>query len=49
VAKKLLQNREGEISRGQIPGICFDKVRFDELAEDFLLDYRVNGQRTLKE
>jgi integrase len=47
VAKRLLQKREGEISKGELPGIRFDKVRFDELAEDFLTDYRINGKRTL--
>jgi integrase len=47
VAKRLLQGREGEISKGELPGIRFDKVRFDELAEDFLTDYRINGKRTL--
>ncbi len=47
VAKRLLQRREGEISKGELPGIRFDKVRFDELAEDFLTDYRINGKKTL--
>jgi integrase len=47
VAKKLLQKREGEIAKGELPGIHFDKVRFDELAEDFLTDYRINGKRTV--
>lgn len=48
VAKRFLQRREGEISKGELPGIRFDKVRFDELAEDFLIDYRINGKRTLE-
>jgi integrase len=47
VAKRLLQKRDGEISKGELPGIRFDKVRFDELAEDFLTDYRINQKRTL--
>jgi len=46
-ARNLLKQREGEISKGQLPGIYFDKVRFDELAEDFLADYRINGKKTL--
>lgn len=41
-AKRLLKKREGEISAGKLPGIYFDKVRFDELAEDFLSDYKIN-------
>ena len=46
-AKRLLKNREGEISEGKIPGIYFDRVRFDELAEDFLSDYRINQRKSL--
>jgi integrase len=47
VAKKLLKKREGEISEGKLPGVYFDKVTFDELAEDFLTDYRINGKDSL--
>jgi integrase len=47
-AKRLLKKREGEISGGKLPGIYFDRVRFDELAEDFLRDYRVNNKKTVK-
>jgi integrase len=46
-AKRLLKRREGEISQGKLPGVLFDKVRFDELAEDFLRDYRINGKKSL--
>lgn len=46
-AQKLLRTREGEIAAGKLPGICFDKVTFDELAGDFLTDYRINEKRTL--
>ena len=48
VAKRILSKREGEISQGKLPGIYFDKVRFDELADDFLADYRINQKRSLK-
>ena len=47
VAKRLLKRRDGEISEGKLPGIYFDKVTFDELAEDFLTDYRINEKDTL--
>ena len=47
VAKELLKKREGEIQAGKPPGIVFDKVTFDELAEDFLRDYRINQRKTL--
>lgn len=46
-AKRLLKKREGEIANGKLPGIYFDKVRFDELAEDFLADYRINRKKSL--
>lgn len=46
-ARRLLRMREGEISQGKLPGICFDRVRFDELVEDFLTDYRINNRRTV--
>ena len=48
VAKALLAKREGEIAQGKIPGIHFEKVKFDELAEDFLTDYRINQKKSLK-
>ena len=47
-AKRLLKKREGEISDGKLPGIYFDRVRFDELAEDFLLDFKVNQKKSLR-
>ena len=46
-AKRLLRKREGEISEGKIPGVYFEKVRFDELAEDFITDYRLNQRKSL--
>ena len=47
VAKKLLDRREGEIAQGKMPGIQFDKVTFDELADGFLRDYRINQKKSL--
>lgn len=46
-AKRLLKKREGEISEGKLPGVYFDRVRFDELAEDLLTDYRINQRKSL--
>jgi integrase len=48
VAKNFLDQREGEIAQGKIPGIHFDKVRLDELAEDLLTDYRINRRKSLE-
>lgn len=47
VARELLKQREGDISQGKIPGIYFDKVTFDELAEDFLTDYKINKRKSI--
>lgn len=47
VAERLLKDREGEIAKGKLPGVYFDKVTFKELAEDFITDYRINGKDTL--
>lgn len=46
-AKRFLKFREGEISQGKISGIHFDKVRFNDLADDFLSDYRINEKKSL--
>lgn len=42
-----MEQREGAIAEGKVPGVYFDKVTFDELAEDFLTDYRVNSKKSL--
>jgi integrase len=47
VAQKLLERREGEIAQGKMPSILFEKVTFEELAEDFVRDYRINQKRSL--
>lgn len=46
-AKRLLKRREGEIAKGELPGIYFDKVRFNDLTEMLLRDYRINGKKNL--
>ena len=48
VAKKLLDRREGEIANGKLPGVHFDKVIFDQLADDFLRDYKINNRKSLR-
>jgi len=47
VAERLLKKREGDIASGKMPGIVYDRVKFDDLAEDFLLDYRNNQKKSL--
>lgn len=47
-AKRLLKQREGQISEGRFPGLKAEKIRFEELAEDLLNDYRMNGRKSLE-
>ena len=47
IAKRFLKKREGEISKGRLPGIYFDRVRFEELAKDLITDYKVNKRKSL--
>ena len=46
VAKRKLKKREGEIADGKMPGICFEKISFDELARDLITDYRINKRKS---
>ena len=45
VAQRLLKIREGQIAEGKLPGIHFEKVIFEELAEDELVEAAVLLQR----
>ena len=47
-AERLLKKRDGEIADGKLPGIYFDKVKFDDLAKDFLTDYRINERDSIQ-
>lgn len=46
-AKRLLHRREGEVSIGCHLGRNADRVRFEELAEDLINDYRANNRKSL--
>jgi len=46
VAEGLLKRREGEAAIGRIPRVEFEKVKFDELAEEYLRDYRINRKKS---
>lgn len=47
VAERLLKLREGEIALGKIPGVIFDRITFDELSDDFLVEYSINQKKTI--
>ncbi|MBF0556064.1 MAG: tyrosine-type recombinase/integrase, partial [Nitrospirae bacterium] len=46
-AKRLLKLREGAIVEGKFTGLRVERIRFEELAEDFLADYEMNGRKSL--
>jgi len=46
-AKRLLRLREGQISEGKFPGLKVEKIRFDELAQDLLNNYKLNSKKSL--
>ncbi len=46
-AKRLLKLREGQISENRFPGLKIEKVRFEELAQDLIEDYKTNGKKSL--
>jgi hypothetical protein len=37
-AQRLLKKREGEIAKGELPGIYYDKGRFNDLTKSLLRD-----------
>ncbi len=47
-ARKLLNIREGAIAEGRFIGLRVEKTTFDELAKDYVTDYRLNGRKSLE-
>jgi hypothetical protein len=46
-AQDFLKQRMGEIVTGNFYGPKTERVRIDELADDLLRDYRINGKRSI--
>jgi integrase len=46
-AKRLLRRRLGQIVEGRFFGLRPERVKFEDLAKDFVNDYRINGKRSL--
>ena len=46
-AKRLLKLREDEIAQGKPPAVLYDRIRFDELLEDLITDYKINKRKNL--
>jgi len=47
-AKRKLKLREGQIAKGEFPGLRVEKILFDELAQDLINDYKLNGKKSLE-
>lgn len=47
-ARRLLQQRLGQIAEGRFTGPAADRVTFEDLAEMILTDYKVNGKKSLR-
>lgn len=48
-ARRLLQHRLGQIAEGKFSGPAGDRITIEELAEDFLNEYRANKRATWRE
>ena len=46
-AQKMLKTRLAEITTGQFVGPKAERIKVEELAEDFLREYRINGRKSL--
>ena len=46
-AKRLLRLREGQIIQGKFQGLKAERTVFDELAEDLIVDYKINAKKSL--
>lgn len=46
-AKRLLRSREGQIADGKFYGLRAEKTTFDELEQDLVNDYKMNGKKSL--
>jgi len=46
-AKRKLKLREGQIAEGKFPGLRVERILFDELAQDLINDYKMNGRKSL--
>ncbi len=47
-AKKILKLREGQIVENRFSGLKAEKIRFEELAEDLINDYKVNNKKSIE-
>jgi integrase len=46
-AKHLLRLREGQVQENKFPGLQVNRTRFSDLSKGLILDYRMNGKKSL--
>ena len=46
-AKRLLRLREGQIVENRFSGLRVERIRFEELSQDLLNDYKVNNKKSI--
>ncbi len=46
-AEKMLRKRLGELEAGTFAGPQIERIKVQELADDFIRDYRINGRKSL--
>ena len=47
-AKKLAKSREGEMVQGKFINLKVEKTTFDQIAQDFIIDFKVNQKKSLE-
>jgi integrase len=47
-AKKIAKAREGEMAQGKMLNLKVEKTTFDEIAADYVADYKMNGKKSLE-
>lgn len=47
-AKRLLKLREGQVAEHKFPGLQVARTRFDDLSKGLILDYTINGKKSLR-
>ncbi len=47
-ARRILKLREGEVASGRFHGLNVEKIRLEDLVDDFIADYKINGRKSLR-
>jgi integrase len=47
-AKRIAKMREGEMAQGKVLNLKVEKTTFDDIAKDYITDYKMNGKKSLE-